>query len=393
MIDSIEIKNIQSHKNTKIEFCSGVNAIVGSSNNGKTAILRSLYWARYNRPLGIDTLCSHWTLDDKGNQKEEMSVKIIKNGKELSRIKTKNENKYIVDGKELSAVKTDVPVEVEEFFSLSETNIQNQQDSPFLISSSSGDVGKYFNKIVHLDVIDKVLANAESTKRKVKQEKQVADDLVKKYSEQLKEYDWLDKVEKLITKYKNISDKIDGLFDKIFDLNSDIESHDEFILEIKKYEDICSNKKFVDKMFNLISKFDLKINEIEKLENLFSSHSNYVSKINELNECVGFKKQMSDYEKYRDEFEKINNKIESLNSDLSYVDNCIDFDFTKEKKLIEQLEKTDCEKIENEIIQFKNSIKNYEELISEIESNEKIISENKKQLPKVCPLCGHSMEE
>ena len=68
MIKSIQIKNIQSHKDTSLEFSPGINAIVGSSNNGKSAVLRALYWARYNRPLGTDTLLSHWAVDKKGNQ-------------------------------------------------------------------------------------------------------------------------------------------------------------------------------------------------------------------------------------------------------------------------------------------------------------------------------------
>ena len=78
MIDKIKIENIQSHKNTELNLSNGINVIVGSSNNGKSAILRALYWAIYNRPLGIDTLCSHWALDDKGKQKSDMKVTITK---------------------------------------------------------------------------------------------------------------------------------------------------------------------------------------------------------------------------------------------------------------------------------------------------------------------------
>ena len=45
MIDKIKIENIQSHKNTELNLSNGINVIVGSSNNGKSAILRALYWA------------------------------------------------------------------------------------------------------------------------------------------------------------------------------------------------------------------------------------------------------------------------------------------------------------------------------------------------------------
>ena len=73
MIHSIKIQNIQSHKDTQLEFNPGINAIVGSSNNGKSAILRALYWVVYNRPLGTDNLLSHWAFDKKGNQLASLS--------------------------------------------------------------------------------------------------------------------------------------------------------------------------------------------------------------------------------------------------------------------------------------------------------------------------------
>ena len=59
MIRSINIKNIQSHKDTTLEFSPGINAIVGSSNKRKKAVLRALYWAVYNKKLRTDTLLSH----------------------------------------------------------------------------------------------------------------------------------------------------------------------------------------------------------------------------------------------------------------------------------------------------------------------------------------------
>ena len=172
MIDSIRIKNIQSHKDTELDFCPGINVIVGSSNNGKTAVLRALYWSIYNRPLGIDTLCSHWALDEKGNIKDEMSVEVKKGNDTLIRRKTKTTNQYILNDDELNAIKTDVPPAVNDFYKLNETNIQRQQDAPFLVSSSSGEVAKYFNGIARLDVIDRILSYAEQTKRKERNKSQ-----------------------------------------------------------------------------------------------------------------------------------------------------------------------------------------------------------------------------
>ena len=59
MIQSLHIKNLQSHKDSHLDFCEGVNVIVGPSDSGKSAILRALRWIVKNRPQG-DVLRSHW---------------------------------------------------------------------------------------------------------------------------------------------------------------------------------------------------------------------------------------------------------------------------------------------------------------------------------------------
>ena len=79
MIKQINIKNFQSHKSTQLKLDPGVNVIVGSSDSGKTAIIRAYLWVVDNRPLG-NAFVSHWALDEKGKQKEPTSVSIIVNG-------------------------------------------------------------------------------------------------------------------------------------------------------------------------------------------------------------------------------------------------------------------------------------------------------------------------
>ncbi|NLN49875.1 MAG: AAA family ATPase, partial [Clostridiales bacterium] len=51
-IETLRIKNFQTHKDTTLQFCKGLNVLVGESRNGKTAILRMLRWIYYNEPRG-----------------------------------------------------------------------------------------------------------------------------------------------------------------------------------------------------------------------------------------------------------------------------------------------------------------------------------------------------
>ena len=80
MISGLLLKNFQSHKKTILHFHPGVNAIIGKSNSGKTAILRALYWIIYNRPSGI-SFVSFWNRDKKGNPIEPTLAQIINNNK------------------------------------------------------------------------------------------------------------------------------------------------------------------------------------------------------------------------------------------------------------------------------------------------------------------------
>ena len=345
MIKSLEIKNIQSHKNSKLEFSPGINALVGSSNNGKSAILRSLNWAITNRPLGTEILLSNWAYDSKGKQTEEMSVKVEKENSVLIRRKTKTENEYILNGEKMETIKTDVPESVKKFFSLSETNIQKQQDAPFLLSQSSGKTAEYFNRIVRLDIIDKVLTNAESSRRKMKNQFESAEKEEKKLEGDLEKYEWLDSVEKLIEKYKAVDSKCNDLLEIRDDLKESVEKFDE--INKKKFPDFTKQKKILKELEKLDS-------EIEDLEDEVENISESIS-----------------------EFENLSKKPA--------------LDFTKEKKVISYIENIVIDR--SEIEKLEEDISKMEYAENFIKGTEENIKNLKKQLPEICPICGAKMKD
>ena len=53
MINSVVVRNFQIHKKTSIEFVSGVNIISGTSDNGKSSLIRAMRWVIENRPQGF----------------------------------------------------------------------------------------------------------------------------------------------------------------------------------------------------------------------------------------------------------------------------------------------------------------------------------------------------
>ena len=52
MLSKITLKNIQAHEDLTLEFGPGRNVIHGSSDSGKTAVLRGLLWTAINDGIG-----------------------------------------------------------------------------------------------------------------------------------------------------------------------------------------------------------------------------------------------------------------------------------------------------------------------------------------------------
>lgn len=392
MIKSIELKNIQSHENTKIELDKGINCIVGSSNNGKSAILRGLYWARYNRPLGIDTLASHWALNKKGELNDEMSVTIENENGIICRKRTKAENQYIVNGDILNVVKSDVPREVEQILKLSDTNIQRQLDAPFLLSETSGEVAKYFNHVVRLDIIDKVLTNAESSRRRTKSDIEATEKIIKEQEQKREKYDWLDSVEKLLRKWDTVKENNDELKSQSESLQSELESFAENKNRVEKYTNIVAQK---DKLEN-ISRLIEKTSEIEdlcgNLTNSLKTYKELVCRLEKLKKIIALKKLVAEVEELSSDNLNMAEKIHNTSNDLSYVQKTKIRDFSEQKRLIEKIEKWNGNSLQEKVDELSKSIYDYKIQKMHIENSAKDILCLQEQLPDICPVCGNPMK-
>ena len=161
MIKSLSIRNLQSHKDSYLEFAApGVNVIVGKSRGGKTALLRAIRKALENRPIiGIE----RWVhgQDPKGT----ISITLETTDDHVITWEGPNPQQYIVDGETLAGFGQSVPPQVSEALNLGEINIQSQHDRPYLLFDSPGEVARTLNRVVNLDIIDTALANVAALAR------------------------------------------------------------------------------------------------------------------------------------------------------------------------------------------------------------------------------------
>ena len=191
MIKSLELHNFQSHKASHLELDPGMNVVIGPSDSGKTAIIRALRWLVWNRPSG-DDIQSNWG----GDTTVEINIEgdqLIFKGKSAKN----NEYHLTANGKvqRFKAFGTSVPEEIQQALNLNEINLQQQLDSPFLLSNTPGEVAKHFNKVAHLDQIDSGLKNVQSWLREIERTISSKQEQLIEAEEDLTKFAHLDKFE------------------------------------------------------------------------------------------------------------------------------------------------------------------------------------------------------
>jgi exonuclease SbcC len=161
MLESIEITNLQNHKHTKLDLSPGVNVIIGQSRRGKSVVLRAMRKLVENRPvLGLES----WVHNH--NPKNRITIKVVTTDGHSVSWDGPGDQRYVVDGEPLKGFGQAVPGPVAEALNLGDINFAHQFDLPFLIFDSPGQVARYLNQVVNLDVIDRTLANALADKRR-----------------------------------------------------------------------------------------------------------------------------------------------------------------------------------------------------------------------------------
>jgi len=224
MITSLTLVNFQSHRHTSLRFHDGVNVIVGSSNSGKTAILRGLNWLMNNRPLGLGIL--------RHGQKSCRVTVTMGTGRKKSHIitrkRTKVKNVYRVDGETLAAFAGSVPDAVQKAIGLSEINVQRQLDPPFLLSESSGVAARVLNKATGLDRIDMSLSYLNSQKLETGKKLISATDSVNALKSGLKACPCLTEVEGLLQRLGGLETELEKTRKTEKELKGLIEYRDRF---------------------------------------------------------------------------------------------------------------------------------------------------------------------
>lgn len=158
MIQELRLKAFQAHSTLKLQFDPGVNAIVGETDSGKSAVFRAIRWlVEHSSPTGY---LKHG--------EKELRVGIKTEDGTVIRFKTPKAYGYSVNGQEFLACASKQPPEVSEVTGLSEINLQGQHDPPFLLTLTPGEFARALNRVVDLSSIDIATSDIKQSAAKEK---------------------------------------------------------------------------------------------------------------------------------------------------------------------------------------------------------------------------------
>lgn len=216
-ITQVKLKNFQDHADTTIDFTNGINLIVGSSDAGKSAILRAINLVFHNN-YKRDSYIRH------GEKECSVSVK-FSDGVEVTRIKGEDVNSYLLTDAEgnihsFPKVGTGIPDEIKKNLGnpplddkKRPISYADQMSSLFLVDLSSSDLPRTLSELTgiqHLQTSAELLSKtARSYDRSIKDKKEK----IEKLETELDNYSYVDKD----------LEKIEDIVEKLKDVNSQIE--------------------------------------------------------------------------------------------------------------------------------------------------------------------------
>lgn len=423
-ISSIEIKNFQSHKDTKIDFDNGLNVIVGESNNGKTSIIRAIMWVVDDTPSGNSFITAGET---------DCQVKInYSNGAYILRHRTMSssgeykigyydENNNFTE-QTYKGFHNNIPVEVSNIHQMPYVNIAkdlathlnviNQFDRPFLITESPNVKAAVIGRITGTHIIDAGIKSINSSILSLNKE-------IKTHTANLEEYK--DRKSKLadLQQAIDISDKLNAIYNSANAIYNSAQSCEYYFTEVNKIvfdittvnnnarnykalNDFSPVVKVIKNMGEDIKYYQDKLSEINNIELEIEELNKKIFNLNKINiiknNITTISHEMVMYNNLNNiylEYISVNYQENNLNHNIKYYLMISD----TLKAFINRLNIINFFDAKNILDQVQELNINIQEINNNINAKQLEINNNKSQIVelinniKACPCCGQPIND
>lgn len=372
-INKVIIENFQSHEKSVITFSTGLNVIVGPSDQGKSAIIRAIKWVLFNQPRGNEFI-RH------GSNYARVTIE-MSNGTKVIRERSSSKNRYTVvysdDSQSVfEGFGNEVPLEVQNAHGILKVvldtdsnvslNLGEQLEGPFLLSETGSMKARAIGRLTGVHIIDKAIRDCISDIKSENQTESKCKKEIEEIDQKLKEFDLLNKLGEEIKMQERILARLEA---KVNQLNT-VENKKKSLIHIE--EEIRTSSSIV-KMLSNIDKAEL---VIEKLMQLVMK----LSRMNNLRTRASF----INYEhRLQEETIKSTVNIKRLSEEIKKIDSKI-IRFRQIKQLSDRLTKLD--QSINEGLNYIKKVK--DEIVI-------LMNDYEKQLKKIsrCPLCFNTISD
>ena len=249
-IKSIRIQDFQNHQDTFFELKPGLNLFTGSSDNGKSAISRSLHLAF------LDYFRKY---DVREGQKNAKVTITYNNGDWYSRTKgDTNEIEYQREGQEVvkhSRFSKNIPQDVTEFLGYIPKTLSgalplaNQEEKFFLITLSDEALPKEISRLLGIDDLEEAASLLGSDVNKISVDIKRVSGEIENTKEKLKPYEDLDEKIKNLNEFKKMIAEYEALEKEITEIN---DLYTEYQKIGKQYTDCKAEKEKSETLFQFL---------------------------------------------------------------------------------------------------------------------------------------------
>ena len=411
----VGLKNYQSHSNTIVPFSKGVNAIIGGSAEGKTAIKRAIECVLYNRYSTADYI-------KEGEDKYTVYIK-FSTGHIITRERgRKRGNKYIIeypDGtkSEFSSFGKNVPEEVTDIHKMylidigkrknESLNCAYQLDGPFFLQDTPQDRAAIIGSIAKTQLTDKAVVLTLEKSNSIKTQMKAKEKQAKTLKEKIDSLEFvsvarvlLDEIKNKYTYLKETKRKYEESKEKVEYIKSQSIEQAKKRVIIEAYSDCEATLSRIDLLTELVRRYNRAFNDLKYLDDALKNLCKVkdiilnLDEVDELSEtCENIETLLSKYNKSKKLFDNIFILENQKENNENIVNNLTDLDELTE--LVDLLEidmkkLSTVKEIKGEIDVLDKRIEKGKSVISQLSDN---INQKTKEYSDLliesgkCPTC------
>lgn len=249
--------NFQAHKESIIKLHLNVTSITGSSDRGKSSIIRAFELLALNKPDG-DAY--------RRRKSKETNVTLDIDNDNIIKTRSKTKNQYEVNGNILKALRREIPEQVSDIINIGPENIQKQKEQYFLLDLPPGQVAKKFNEVVDLEKTDEALREVNSRITSLDNERKTLIGLIGDLNVTITENSWIDSADKNLKKIEEAEILNQRRLDSIQTITSIILTIENLEMEL---EDLLP-PLIINDINTLLNKIENKEQILKKIKSLNS---------------------------------------------------------------------------------------------------------------------------